>query len=80
MFSKLRPIFALFVRSLREQSRAKFTSLSRGAIALVILIFIAMNERSFTNQSAPGRMPTLAAQSNFEFIAGSHHGPRTGGK
>lgn len=55
MFTKLRPIFALFVRSLREQSRAKFTPVSRGAIALIILLFIAMNERSFTNQSAPGQ-------------------------
>ena len=54
MLTKLRPIFALFVRSLREQSRAKFTSLSRGAIALLLLLFIAGNERSFTNNSAPG--------------------------
>ena len=70
MFSKLRPIFALFVRSLREQSRAKFTSLSRGAIALLILIFIAMNERSFTRQSAPGQsVLVILVMVNFFVIA-----------
>ncbi len=70
MFSKLRPIFALFVRSLREQSRAKFTSLSRGAIALVLLLFIAMNERSFTNQSAPGQsVLVMLVMVNFFVIA-----------
>ena len=70
MFTKLRPIFALFVRSLREQSRAKFTPLSRGAIALLILIFIAMNERSFTNQSAPGQsVLVLLVMVNFFAIA-----------
>ena len=56
MFTKLRPIFALFVRSLREQSRAKITTLSRGAIALLILLFIVGNERQFTNNSAPGQV------------------------
>ena len=54
MITKLRPLFALFVRSLREQSRAKFTPIARGAIALLILAFIASSERQFTNQSAPG--------------------------
>ena len=70
MFTKLRPIFALFVRSLREQSRAKFTPLSRAAIALVILIFIAMNERSFTRQSAPGQsVLVILVMVNFFAIA-----------
>ena len=70
MFARLRPIFALFVRSLREQSRAKFTSLSRGAIALLLLLFIAMNERSFTNQSAPGQaVLIMLVMVNFFVIA-----------
>ena len=70
MLTKLRPIFALFVRSLREQSRAKFTPVSRGAIALIILLFIAMNERSFTNQSAPGQsVLMMLAMVNFFTIA-----------
>ena len=70
MLTKLRPIFALFVRSLREQSRAKFTPLSRGAIALLILFFIAINERSFTNQSAPGQsVLMILVMVNFFTIA-----------
>ena len=70
MFTKLRPIFALFVRSLREQSRAKFTPLSRGAIALLILLFIALNERSFTSRSAPGQeVLMILVMVNFFTIA-----------
>ncbi len=70
MLTKLRPIFALFVRSLREQSRAKFTPLARGSIALLILLFIAMNERSFTNQSAPGQsVLIMLVMVNFFSIA-----------
>jgi hypothetical protein len=70
VFTRLRPIFALFVRSLREQSRAKFTPLSRGAIALLILFFIAMNERSFASQSAPGQSVLIMLMMvNFFVIA-----------
>ena len=70
MFTKLRPLFALFVRSLREQSRAKFTSLSRGAIALLILLFVAMNERQFANRSAPGQeVLIMLVMVNFFVIA-----------
>jgi len=50
----LRPLFALFQRSLREQSRTKFTSVSRAGIVLILLLFIVSNERGFLNQSAPG--------------------------
>ncbi len=70
MFTRLRPIFALFVRSMREQSRAKFTPISRAAIALIILLFIAANERSFTNQSAPGQsVLMMLVMVNFFTIA-----------
>ncbi|MEO6739885.1 MAG: hypothetical protein ABIP20_06515 [Chthoniobacteraceae bacterium] len=70
MLTRLRPIFALFVRSLREQSRAKFTPLSRGAIALLILFFIAINERSFTSRSAPGQeVLMMLVMVNFFTIA-----------
>ena len=70
MLTRLRPIFALFVRSMREQSRAKFTPVSRAAIALIILLFIAMNERSFTNQSAPGQsVLMMLVMVNFFTIA-----------
>ncbi len=51
---KFRPIFALFIRSLREDSRAKFTPIARAALVLVILFFIAVNQRSFARRTAPG--------------------------
>lgn len=70
MFTKLRPIFALFVRSLREQSRAKFTPLARGSLALLLLLFIAGNERSFAHRTAPGQQVLiLVVMVNFFAIA-----------
>lgn len=53
--SMLRPLFALFSRSLREQSRTKFTSVSRAAIVLIILLCIVSNEKRFLSLSAPGQ-------------------------
>ena len=50
----IRPLFALFNRSLREQSRTKFTSVARAAIVLLILLFVFLNQRSFVNNPAPG--------------------------
>jgi ABC-type transport system involved in multi-copper enzyme maturation permease subunit len=70
VFTRLRPIFALFVRSLREQARAKFTPIARGSIALLILLFIASNERQFTNTSAPGQQVLImVVMVNFFAIA-----------
>lgn len=48
------PTFALFIRSLREDARAKFTPISRAALVLVILFFITVNQRDFARQPAPG--------------------------
>ncbi len=50
----IRPIFALFIRSLREDNRAKFTPIARATLVLVILFFIAMNQRDFARRPAPG--------------------------
>lgn len=50
----LRAIFALFIRSVREDMRAKFTPIAWSALVLVILFFIAINQRSFARQPAPG--------------------------
>jgi ABC-type transport system involved in multi-copper enzyme maturation permease subunit len=50
----IRPIFALFIRSLREDTRAKFTPIMRASLVLVILFFIAVNQRDFARQNAPG--------------------------
>ncbi len=48
------PTFALFIRSLREDARTKFTPISRAALVLVILFFITVNQRNFAAQPAPG--------------------------
>jgi ABC-type transport system involved in multi-copper enzyme maturation permease subunit len=70
VLTRLRPIFALFVRSLREQSRAKFTPLARGALALLLLLFIAGNERSFAHRTAPGQeVLIMVVMVNFFAIA-----------
>ncbi len=48
------PTFALFIRSLREDARTKFTPISRASLVLVILFFITVNQRNFAAQPAPG--------------------------
>jgi hypothetical protein len=66
VFATFRPLFALFARSLREQSRTKFTPLARGGIALLLLIFIALSEHQFTKFSAPGQyVLMILAKVNF---------------
>lgn len=52
---KLRPIFALFLRSLREDTRARLPTILRFTIVAVILVILWENQRSFGNSSAPGR-------------------------
>ncbi len=70
MFTTFRPLFALFARSLREQSRTKFTPLARGGIALVLLVVVAMNQREFTNRAAPGQfILMILSMVNFFAIA-----------
>ena len=51
---RLRAIFALFIRSVREDMRAKFTPIAWSTLVLVILFFVAINQRSFARQPAPG--------------------------
>ncbi len=48
------PTFALFIRSLREDTRAKFTPIGRASLVLVVLFFIAIQQRSFIRNPAPG--------------------------
>lgn len=50
----IRPIFALFIRSIREDNRAKFTPIARASLVLLVLFFIAVNQRHFAYQPAPG--------------------------
>jgi ABC-type transport system involved in multi-copper enzyme maturation permease subunit len=62
----LRPLFALFERSLREQSRTKFTFLFRTAIGLLILFIVAENHRQFVNTPALGlAVLTILSWVNF---------------
>ena len=58
MVSKLRPIFALFalfIRSLREDARGRLPPVLRATLVLVILLILWVNESNFTLRAAPGR-------------------------
>ena len=48
------PLLALFIRSLREDSRQKLTYLSRSGLVLVILLFLFMTQSSMGWGNAPG--------------------------
>lgn len=64
----IRPLFALFNRSIREQSRTKFTSVARAAIVLLILLCVFQNERDFANRPAPG-LDVLGMLATVNFVA-----------
>ena len=51
----LRPLFALFVRSMREDTRSRLPTILRAALVVLILVILWSNQRSFTNRAAPGR-------------------------
>src|SRR5437870_1523252 len=67
----LRPVFALFERSLREHSRAGSTFVIRTVIGLLLLIIIGLNERNFANSAAPGQtvLAILVSVSSFAICA-----------
>jgi len=48
------PLLALFIRSLREDSRLKFTYFSRAALVLLILLFLAATRSTLGWTNAPG--------------------------
>src|SRR5678815_5896664 len=52
---KLRPLVALFIRSVREDTRGRLPTILRATLICVILLILWANERSFTNRPAPGR-------------------------
>src|SRR5688572_9065861 len=65
----LRPLFALFLRSLREDTRARFPTILRATLISVVLLFLWSNERSFTDLAAPGRQFfTIVTMLNLGFI------------
>ena len=51
----MRALFALFQRSLREDTRARLPPILRATLVLVILLIIWGNQSNFANRSAPGR-------------------------
>lgn len=46
---------ALFLRSVRENARARLPPIPRATLVLVILLILWANERDFTRRSAPDR-------------------------
>jgi ABC-type transport system involved in multi-copper enzyme maturation permease subunit len=66
----LRPLFALFVRSLREDTRSRLPTILRVALVVLILLILWSNQRSFTNRATPGREFFLMIMMlNLGFIA-----------
>ena len=51
----MRALFALFVRSVREDARARLPPILRATLVLIILLILWANERNFTQRTAPGR-------------------------
>jgi hypothetical protein len=51
----MRALFALFQRSLREDTRARLPPILRATLVLVILLILWGNQSNFARQSAPGR-------------------------
>jgi hypothetical protein len=66
----MRALFALFIRSVREDSRARLPPLLRIALVVIILLILWANQRSFAYQSAPGReFFAMVMVLNLSFIA-----------
>ena len=51
----MRALFALFIRSMREDARARLPPILRATLVLVILLILWANERDFARRAAPGR-------------------------
>ena len=51
----MRALFALFVRSMREDARARLPPILRATLVVVILLILWSHERDFARRSAPGR-------------------------
>lgn len=65
----IRPIFALFTRAVREDSRAKAPYIARGVLAAVILMFLFFTEQTSKFMGAPGMMFFMSVvHINFFFV------------
>jgi hypothetical protein len=66
----MRALFALFIRSLREDTRAKLPPILRTALVVIILLILWANQRDFAAQSAPGReLLLIVMMLNASFLA-----------
>ncbi len=66
----MRALFALFIRSIREDTRAKLPVFLRVALIGIILLIIWSSHRNFTQSSAPGlAFFTAVMMLNLGFIA-----------
>jgi hypothetical protein len=63
------PLLALFIRSLREDSRLKFTYFARAGLVTVILLFLFFTQANFGWTNAPGlRFFELVVFINLAFV------------
>lgn len=66
----MRALFALFVRSLRDDTRARLPILLRATLVFIILLIVWANQRDFTRHAAPGReFLLIVVMVNLAFIA-----------
>jgi hypothetical protein len=66
----MRPLFALFVRSLRDDTRARLPILLRATLVVIILLIVWANQRDFTRRAAPGReFLLIVVMVNLAFVA-----------
>jgi hypothetical protein len=66
----MRALFALFIRSVREDTRSRLPIILRAALVLIILFIVWANQRDFTNRPAPGReFMLIVVMVNLAFIA-----------
>ncbi|MEQ1851359.1 MAG: hypothetical protein ABMA01_07180 [Chthoniobacteraceae bacterium] len=65
----MRPLFALFIRSVREDTRSRLPIILRTALILIILLIVWANHRDFSRRPAPGReFLLMVVMVNLAFI------------
>ena len=71
----MRALLALFVRSMREDARARLPPILRATLVLVILLILWANERDFT-RGAPHRAVNSSAGCSLPMSASIAESPR----
>jgi hypothetical protein len=66
----MRALFALFIRSVRDDVRARLPVILRASLVLIILLCVWANQRDFARRAAPGReFLLIVVMVNLSFIA-----------